>query len=352
MRRPGRRGWALALALALLALAVSVLAAADLGLKPVALGPVLQSWAWGTEPASALDATLVGIRVRRALMAALAGAALSMAGCALQALLRNPLADPYVLGVSGGASLGAIAAMAWTAAGGSNWLLPTGGAAVVAGATVGALLAVYGVYGIARAGGGRIEVRSMILAGVVLQVFLGSVVLLIWTVLDRSVVNAHIQWLTGRIPDPPEREAILGTAAFALLGWLGLRLHAPAYNALGSGEQSASDLGIDVERVKRRTFFLASLMTGGVVAMCGLIGFVGLVVPHTVRALCGPDHRRLITAAALGGALFLMWCDTFARTAFGPLAIPVGAITALCGGPFFLALLARGGRGLGGARLR
>jgi iron complex transport system permease protein len=207
-------------------------------------------------------------------MACLAGAALSMAGCGLQALLRNPLAEPYVLGVSGGASLGAILAMAWTGAGGSNWLLPTGDAAVVAGAVAGALAAVWGVYGIARLGG-RLEVRSMILAGVVLQVFLGSVVLVIWTLLDRSVVNAHIQWLTGRIPDPPEVSAILGTGLVACGGWLGLRLQALAFNALGSGEEGALELGIDVERVKRRTFLLASLITGIVVAMCGLIGFVG-----------------------------------------------------------------------------
>jgi ABC-type Fe3+-siderophore transport system permease subunit len=345
MKRLGRRGWALVLALSWLALAASVLASADLGIKRVDLGGVLGSWWTGAEPPSVLDATLVGIRVRRAVMAAVAGAALSIAGCALQALLRNPLADPYVLGVSGGASLGAIVAMAWTAAGGSNWLLPTGGAAVVAGATAGALAAVYGVYGIARAGGGRVEVRSMILAGVVLQVFLGSVVLMIWTVLDRSIVTAHIQWLTGRIPDPPDRAAMAWAGAFTLAGWLGLRLQANAFNALGSGEQSATDLGIDVERVKRRTFFLASLMTGVVVAICGLIGFVGLVVPHTVRKLVGPDHRRLLTASALGGGLFLLWSDTVARTGFGELAMPVGAITALCGGPFFLALLARGRRG-------
>lgn len=350
MTRLGRRGWAAALVLAWLALAGALLGAADLGLKSVPLGEVLGSWWSGSEGVSQLDATLVDIRLRRGLMSCMAGAALALAGTALQALLRNPLADPYVLGVSGGASLGAVVAMAWTAAGGSNWLLPEGGGAVVAGATLGALAAVYSVYGIARAGG-RLEVRSMILAGVVLQVLLGSVVLMIWTVMDRSVVNAHIQWLTGRIPDPPDVRALLWTGAFTFCGWLGLRLQAPAFNALGSGEQSAAELGIDVERVKRRTFFLASLVTGVVVAMCGLIGFVGLVVPHTLRALCGPDHRRLLTASALGGALFLLGCDTIARTAFGPIAMPVGAITALCGGPFFLILLARGSRRGGGPEM-
>jgi iron complex transport system permease protein len=342
VRRLGRRGWACVLAAAWIALCVSVALSADLGLMPVRLADVLRSWWTGdASGVPALESTLVGIRLRRGLMACAAGAALSLAGCGLQALLRNPLADPYVLGVSGGASLGAIAAMAWSSAGGSSWLLPTGSAAVVVGATAGAMLAIWGVYWIARSGG-RLEVRSMILAGVVLQVFLGSVVLIIWTVLDRSVVNAHIQWLTGRIPDPPERVALAWTTLLTLCGWLGLRVQAKAYNALGSGEESAAELGIDVESVKRRTFFLASLITGVVVAMCGLIGFVGLVVPHTVRLLAGPDHRRLLTAAALGGAMFLLWCDTFARTAFGQVAMPVGAITALCGGPFFLVLLARG----------
>jgi iron complex transport system permease protein len=327
-----------------IALLGSLTLSADLGLMPVRLGDVLGAW-WAGEGQGVppLEATLVGIRLRRGLMACAAGAALSLAGCGLQALLRNPLADPYVLGVSGGASLGAIAAMAWSSTGGSSWLLPTGSAAVVIGATAGAMPAGWSVNAIARSTG-RLEVRSMILAGVVLQVFLGSVILIVWTVLDRQIVNAHIQWLTGRIPDPPERAAIGWATALTLCGWLGLRLQAKAYNALGSGEESAAELGVDVESVKRRTFFLASLVTGVVVAMCGLIGFVGLVVPHTVRLLAGPDHRRLLTAAALGGALFLLWCDTFARTAFGQIAMPVGAITALCGGPFFLVLLARGRR--------
>ncbi len=359
MKRPGRTAWWLVLAVGWAGLGLSLLAAMDIGLQPIALVETLQSGWKGIAPADPIAGILVDIRLRRALMAVCAGAALALAGCSLQALLRNPLADPYVLGIAGGASLGAVAVMAsrslfarfgtgeldwlWGVLGSeaaSNWMVPTGSGMVLVGATIGAFLSITLVYAIAGAGG-RLEVRSMILAGVVLQVLLGAVVLIIWTLADRAVVNAHVQWLIGRIPDPPSVRVILFEAGLLSICWVGLRSLAPSFNALASGEADAATLGVDVEKLKRRTFILSSLLTAGVVSVCGLIGFVGLVVPHAARLLVGPDHRRLLTASALGGGIFLLWCDTLARASFQGIAMPVGAITALVGGPLFLWLLAR-----------
>ena len=282
-------------------------------------------------------AILFDVRLPRTLLAALLGGMLTVAGCVFQALLRNPLADPYVLGVSGGASLGGVAALLFGWGGGV-----TGRLGVSLFAFAGALGALVLIERIATVGG-RLAVYNVLLTGAIFNAFSAAAIYFIQSVASLEELHAIVFYLMGRIPSLPLRE----------LGWLGLvsvvvvvALVAMArdYNALSLGEEGAMQLGVEVERVKRRTLILASLLTGLAVSTAGMIGFVGLVVPHILRLLFGPDHRLLLPSAFFGGATFLVLADLFARVATAPRELPVGAVTALVGGPFFLVLLRRAGR--------
>ena len=273
------------------------------------------------------------IRLPRALLAALVGAGLATAGALLQALLQNPLADPYVLGISGGAALGGVAALAL---GGSFWL---GGAAVPLVAFAGALGASLLLYAVAAAGG-RAPAHSLLLTGVVFNAFASSLIVFVTSAADLSRVAGVFLWLIGsvRLVEPPLLAGVAGLFAIGLA--IALR-NAYALNLIAQGDETASHLGVDVPRARRQVLAASALMIGASVSVSGLIGFVGLIVPHLLRLTVGSDHRMLVPASALAGAAFLVVADTLARIVLAPVELPVGALTALVGGPLFLVLLRR-----------
>ncbi|TKB74337.1 MAG: iron ABC transporter permease, partial [Nitrospira sp.] len=262
----------------------------------------------------------------------LVGGTLATVGVGLQALLRNPLADPYVLGISSGAALGAAVAMllgVGTAIGGMS--------ALSLAAFAGGLLAILLVYRIAI-GSGDLPMPTLLLAGVIITAICSALVMFIPSVLDPARAYTMISWLMGTLsaPDGPTFALLVGVT---VLGGTALFHQARALNVLTLGEEAARSLGVEVERVKRTIFVISALMTGAAVSVSGLIGFVGMVVPHAVRMVLGADHRVVMPASALIGGLFLMVADTVARTALAPAEIPVGVVTALVGGPFFVYLL-------------
>jgi iron complex transport system permease protein len=282
---------------------------------------------------SELAATVVlELRLPRVLLAALAGGGLAVAGTAFQALTRNPLADPAVLGVAGGAALGAVLGQL---GGLEGSLLATLGLSVVAFA--GALVAASAVYLIA-ASGGSLPVQTLLLAGVITGLFFSAVITLVVSLVDFARLGGILHWLMGSLGTVGYR-AVGVMAAGAAAGAGVIYAQARALNLLALGEESALQLGVEAERVKRTVFVAASLLTGVIVAETGPIGFVGLIVPHGVRLLVGPDNRLLIPVAAGAGATFLVLADTLARVVVQPAELPVGVVTAFCGAPFFVYLL-------------
>jgi iron complex transport system permease protein len=315
------------------ALAVFAVAAAVLG---VGLG------AAGLSPGSVAGALLrrgdavdVGIvwslRLPRVALGFLVGGVLAVAGAALQALVRNPLADPYLLGLSGGAGLGAVLALAAGVV--SAWLLP-------AAAFAGALAATLIVYRLALVAGGALDGRILLLAGVVVGSLCGALVAGILAVSDASQLKAATLWLLGSLGGVGW-SGVLALAVYVVPGLAILVAEARALNLLALGEEPALHLGADVARTKRRVYVAASLLAAASVAAAGIIGFVGLVVPHAIRLLKGHDHRALLPAAFLLGGAFLVLADALARTAFAPLELPVGVVTAVVGVPLFAVLLRR-----------
>jgi len=281
---------------------------------------------------------LFDVRLPRVAVAAVLGGALTAAGIAFQALLRNPLADPYVLGVSGGASIGGVLALV-TGVGAAGMLgLP--GVAVFA--FLGALGALVLIERIASSGG-RFTVHTILLTGVIFNAFCAAFIYFIQSVATLEQLHAIVFYLMGRVPEDLGPAAVAVLAAATLLITLLLLARARDFNALTLGEEGAVQVGVEVEKLKHTTFVLGSILTGLAVSVAGLIGFVGLVVPHLLRLVLGPDHRVLIPAGFFGGAAFLVVADLLARTIAAPGEIPVGVVTALVGGPFFLLLLRRRG---------
>ncbi len=273
------------------------------------------------------------IRLPRAVLAALVGAGLATAGALLQALLQNPLADPYVLGISGGAALGGVIAV------GLGWSVGVGSMSVPLIAFLGALGATVLLWAVAGSGG-ALPSHSLLLTGIVFNAFASSLIIFVTTALDLSRVAGVFLWLIGSIR-LVDTWLIGAVAGFLSLG-LGVGLyHAYALNLLSQGDETAAHLGVEVERVRRWILLATALMIGASVAVSGLIGFVGLIVPHLLRLVIGSDHRVLVPACALFGAAFLMLADTLARTLMAPTELPVGALTSLVGGPLFLVLLRR-----------
>jgi cobalamin transport system permease protein len=270
------------------------------------------------------------LRLPRILLAALVGAALAVSGTALQALLRNPLADPYVLGISSGAALGEIVAL-WV---GGLWA--TGAPAV---AFAGALLTTAWVYLLGRHSG-RLASYTLLLAGVITASFLSAVILFVLTLLSTRDVRGTAFWLMGDLSVVTNaRLGILGPCI--LLAILALYTFAKDLNVLLLGEAEAAHLGVPVARVETFVFLVASLLTALAVSVSGAIGYLGLLVPHLGRMLVGSDHRLLLPTAALGGAIVLIVSDTLARTVIAPAELPVGAVTAVAGAPVFIYLLRR-----------
>lgn len=273
---------------------------------------------------------LFQIRLPRILLAAAVGGSLATAGASYQALLRNPLAEPYLLGVSNGAAVGTMIALVFFGA--HEWSRPLL-------AFVGALVATLAVYQLARGRAGATPER-LILAGVIVTTFLSSAIVFVTTLMDATRIRSFTFWLLGDLSGATKTLLPL-VIAIALLGTVALTLNARSLNLLMLGERDAFDLGVEVGRVRIVVFVIASLLVGSAVAASGSVGYVGLVVPHLVRLSLGSDNRISIPAAALGGALFVIVADTAARTIIAPRELPVGAITALIGAPLFIYLLKR-----------
>lgn len=329
-------GWSLVF----LGLLVAAVAAGAL-LGAGAVSPL----AWLGREAGSVEATIFfRIRLPRVLLAGILGAGLAVSGVAFQALLRNPLADPYVLGVSGGASLGGVLALLFGLGGPAR---ADGGLGVPVFAFAGALLALVVVERLATVGG-QLTVTTMLLTGAVWNAFCAALIYFLQSVASLQELHAIVFYLMGSVPALGYPTlAALGLATLA--GVVVLVGSARELNLFSLGEEGAGQLGVDVERVKRRVFLVGCLLTGLAVSVSGMIGFVGLVVPHLLRLLLGPDHRLLLPASCLGGAAFLVVADLLARTLIAPVELPVGVVTALVGGPFFLVLLRRRGGEIGGA---
>jgi iron complex transport system permease protein len=321
----------LALASALAVLVAAAVVALGVGAAPLSLRDVAGALS-GRAPSELAATVVLDLRLPRVLLAALAGAGLAVAGAAFQALTRNPLADPAILGVAGGAALGAVLGQL---AGLEGSLAGAAGLSAVGFA--GALLAAGAVYLIA-ASGGRLPIQTLLLAGVITGLFFSAVITLVISVVDFARLGGILHWLMGSLGVVGYRP-ILVMAAGAGLGTGAIYAQARALNLLAVGEESAVQLGVEAERVKRVVFVAASLLTGVVVAHTGPIAFVGLIVPHGVRLAMGADNRLLIPVAAVAGAAFLVAADTIARAALAPAELPVGVVTAFCGAPFFVYLL-------------
>jgi iron complex transport system permease protein len=320
--------------LAVLAALVGVAAIALLsGTAAVGPGDVVRALFGRRGPEADLAAAVVlGLRLPRILLAALAGAGLALAGAGFQALTRNPLADPAVLGVASGAAFGAVIGQI---VGLEGSLLAAAGLSAVAFA--GALLAATTVYLIASVGG-RLPIQTLLLAGVITGLFFSAAITLTISLLDVTRLAGILHWLMGSLGVLGYRPVVVIALGVAGAGGL-LYGQARALNLLALGEEAALQLGVEAERVKRIVFVAASLLTGVVVAHAGPIGFVGLIVPHGVRLAVGSDNRLLLPVAAGAGATFLVVADTLARVLVRPAELPVGVITAFCGAPFFVYLL-------------
>lgn len=327
---------------ALVALVVSVPWAITLGTADIAVADVIEviRSAITGQPARGVPAGTVSIvwdlRLPRVLLAATVGAGLALVGAMMQALVRNPLADPYILGVSSGASVGAAAVMLFNVFG-----LRTvfGAQAVSVAGFAGACAAMAIVYLLARSGAG-VSPQRLVLGGVASSyVFSAITSLLIFLGTPHAAGNV-LFWLLGGLGRASWNTLALPVVLCGVVAGYAL-LRAPWLNALAMGDDLATSVGVPVNRFRRELFLASALLTGVLVALSGAIGFVGLILPHVARLLVGADHRRLLAVAMPLGAVFVIWCDVAARTVAAPQVLPVGVITALVGGPLFVALLIR-----------
>ena len=328
-----RRGLVTITGLVVFALASMVFAgitgsvAVPLAELPAALAGMLRG------QSASLAATLLELRLGRAAVGFVTGAALSLAGVMMQALLRNPLADPYVLGISAGSAVGALAALLFMCA---AWVVDAAafGGAVVISATL-YVLARRDLRGGTAAEGGS---SLLLLTGIILASACMAMVTLMLSIAPESRLRSMIFWMIGDLSGAPLRllpwMVLAGALLFALRS-------ARALNVLALHAENAATLGVHVGRLRKILFFASSLLTASAVTTAGSIGFVGLIVPHAIRFLVGPDHRLLIPAAALAGGAFLVLADTLARTVIAPQQLPVGVVTALIGAPVFLYQLHR-----------
>ncbi len=273
-------------------------------------------------------------RLPRILFGAVVGGALAVAGVLFQAILRNSLATPFTLGISTGSSFGAVVAI---------WLglevVVFGVPFVSLAAFVGAFLTILLVFFIARSGS-ALPTFTLLLAGVTLNFVFGALIMFIHYAANFSQSYMMTRWMMGSL-DTADMKTVLRTAPFVIGCLAALIWLAPQFNPLAGGEEWAASRGVNVRRLKNISYFIGSILTGAVTAFSGPIGFVGLIVPHTIRLIAGPDHRIVIPASFFLGSAFLVLCDTAARTILAPTEIPVGVITALLGGPFFIILLKR-----------
>lgn len=334
-----RRRWAMTLLVLSSASLLVALFSLHFGTESIgpmqAISILWQTFRDGGMAAESADPTaviLLQLRLPRVLLAFLVGGCLAAVGAALQAMLRNPLADPYVLGISSGAALGAALAilLGLEASLLAFSILPLC-------AFGGGLLALAIVYRVATSSG-VLPVQSLLLAGVILNAIFSALIMFATSMMSPSRSFAITSWLMGTLT-APTYPALAILAMYVTGGGLMLLGQARALNVLTLGEESAKSLGVEVESVKERIFIVSALLTGAVVSVSGLIGFIGMMVPHAVRMLVGPDHRILLPASVLAGGAFLTAADAVARSILAPSEIPVGVITALVGGPCFLYFL-------------
>ncbi len=325
-------GWTVALTATLAAVVVSSAMLGPVRIDPVTVSKVvLNLTGLFAYDVSGVEQTIVAdVRLPRILLAATVGFSLAAAGTVMQGFFRNPLADPSIIGVSSGAAAGAVAAIAFPA------LFPAVLASVHVPAFIGALVTAFLVYAIATEGG-RTPVATLLLAGVALQAFLGAMISYMMVHSGENLREA-VYWMMGRLHRSSWSD-IEFALPIALLGVLVLAAYTREMNVLLLGEEDAQALGVNVERTKVVLLVLATVVTAAGVAVAGVIGFVGLVVPHMMRLVVGPDHRILLPTSALAGASFLVLTDTLSRA--GPAEVPVGIVTAALGAPFFLFLLKR-----------
>ena len=325
--------------LCLAALLISLLLGVSAGAVPIPVTTVVRlllARVWPlpatTDNAGTFTTILFDIRMPRVMLMALTGAALASAGAAYQGLFRNPLADPYLVGVASGAGLGASLVISF------GWVTGLGLMAVPLGAFLGGVVAVGLVLMIAQVGR-TTPVTTMLLAGIAVGSF-ATAITTFWMLRSPEGLRRAFNWMLGGYAGGGW-EPVWIIVPYLVVGLIVLQLNARALNILQLDEEQARQLGLNVERLKLTLVGAATLMTAAAVAFGGLIGFVGLVVPHVLRMLGGPDYRRLIPLSALGGAAFLILADLIARTVFAPQELPVGVITALTGAPFFIFLLRR-----------
>jgi len=301
-----------------------------------AFGAAVAAVLSGSEIAGQTQVILFDIRLPRILLAVLVGAVLASTGAVMQGLFRNPLADPSLIGVSGGASVGA-SLMIVLAGGAVESGMLMGLSLVAGGAFVGGFAATLLVYRLATSGIGT-SVTTMLLAGIAIGALAGALNSLLSYFADNDMLRQISLWQMGNLSAASwAKVSIMGLVALILL--VRFPRDSRALNALLLGESEARHLGIDVQRVKRRLIVLTALGVGVSVALAGMVGFVGLVIPHVVRLLIGPDHRWLVPCSALAGAILLVVADSLARVVVLPAELPTGILTALLGAPFFLALL-------------
>lgn len=316
--------------LSLVVMVAVVLAAPFIGSTPLSFARVFST---SIPFADNVDAQIFFLaRLPRALAAALVGGTLAAAGVVFQGLLRNALATPYTLGVSAGASLGAMLAITFGAS------LPIGG--VAGSSLLGAFLAVMVVYALASAHQHGLSTTVLLLAGVTLNSFFSALILFVQYFSDFAQTYRSLRWLMGDL-DVAGYASLMASLPLIVLAFAGFTWLARPLNLLSLGADSAGSRGLDVHRAQRVAFFSASLATGAAVAIAGPIGFIGIIVPHLVRLMVGADHRVVLPASTFLGGAFLVCCDVISRTALAPLELPVGIITALVGGPFFLWRLVR-----------
>jgi iron complex transport system permease protein len=280
------------------------------------------------------ESIILQIRLPRVLLGVLVGSALAVAGAAMQGLFKNPMADPYVIGISSGAAFGATIAVV---------LGVSGIFSVPLLAFIGAIFSAFLVYSIARTDG-QMQIETLLLSGIAVAIFFSALTSFLMYVAGENL-HQIVFWIMGGLW-ARSWDHVRVSFAPIIIGIMGIYVFARDLNVMQLGEESASHLGIETEQVKKILLALSSLIAGVAVSMSGIIGFVGLIIPHTVRLIVGPDYRILIPASALLGAIFLIFADSIARIVISPAELPVGIITAFFGAPFFIYLLRRGRRRL------
>ncbi|OPY83698.1 MAG: Hemin transport system permease protein HmuU [Smithella sp. PtaU1.Bin162] len=316
-----------------LALGIIALATGSVHIGPERVFQALLDAVTGEHSLSSREYSIIfSVRLPRILFAGIVGASLSLGGVIFQALLRNPLADPYILGISGGSALGAIIGILIGA--GSFYL----GVPLLA--FLGALATVFLVFAVSGGTRGPLLDNSLLLSGVVVNAFFSAAILFFLSTVNSMELHSITFWLMGDLSRASARE--IGAAAFFLIaGFIFLYRQALKLNLIVQGEETARQLGVNVEFTRQWVLIITSLVTAVAVSLAGIIGFVGIMVPHMMRLIFGSDHRLLIPTSVLFGASFLVAADTIARVLLAPSELPVGVITALCGAPYFIFLLKR-----------